>query len=139
MDTDSFIVHIKTEDIAKDAEARFDFLNYELNRPLSKGKDKKLIGVMEDQLGGKIIKEFVGLRAKTYIYLIDDGSKDKKSKGTKKFLIKRKLKFQHYKSGLETTQLENKIKYLNKDKIDVDSLKKIIKNSLKNNKLILKT
>ena len=46
-------------------------------------------GLMEDELGGKIMKEFVGLRAKTYSYLIDNGSEDKKAKGTKKCVVKR--------------------------------------------------
>ena len=48
---------------------------------------------MKDELGGKIMTKFIGLRAKTYNYLIDDGSKVKKAKGTKKCVIKRKLKF----------------------------------------------
>ena len=46
---------------------------------------------MKDELGGKIMTKFVGLRAKTYSYLIDDGSEDKKAKGTKKCVIKRKF------------------------------------------------
>ena len=101
MDTDSFIVYIKTDDIykdiAEDVETRFDTSNYELDRPLPKGKNKKVIGLMKDELGGKIMTKFVGLRAKTYSYLIDDGSEDKKAKGTKKCIIKRKLKFENYK------------------------------------------
>ena len=47
-----------------------------------KEKIKKVVGLMKDELGGKIMIEFVGLRAKTYSYLIDDGSEDKKAKGT---------------------------------------------------------
>ena len=47
---------------------------------------------MKDELDGKIMTKFVGLRAKTYSYLIDDGSEDKESKGTKKCVIKRKFK-----------------------------------------------
>ena len=87
--------------------------NYELecnsiDRPLPKGKNKKVIGLMKDELGGKIMTKFVGLRAKTYSYLIDDGSEDKKAKSTKKCVIKRKLKFENYKSCLEGTQPENK-------------------------------
>ena len=70
MDTDSFIMHIKTEDfykdIANDVEKRFDTSNYEFNRPLPTGKNKKLIGLMKDELGGKTMTEFVVLRAKTY-------------------------------------------------------------------------
>ena len=73
MDTDSFIVYIKTDDIykdiAEDVETRFDTSKYELefnsiDRPLPKGK--KVIGLMEDQLGVKIMKTLVGLRAKAY-------------------------------------------------------------------------
>ena len=48
---------------------------------------------MKDELSRKIMKKFVRLRAKTYSYLIDECSEDKKTKGTKKFVIKRKLKF----------------------------------------------
>ena len=100
------------KDIAKDVETRFDTSNYELDRPLPKGKNKKVIGLMKDELGGKIMTKFVGLRAKTYSYLIDDSSEDKKAKGTKKCVIKRKLKFENCKNCLEATQLDNKIKYL---------------------------
>ena len=70
MDTDSFIMHIKTEDfyknIAKDAEKRLDTSNYEINRPLPTGKNKKVNGLIKDELGGKIMTEFVVLRPKTY-------------------------------------------------------------------------
>ena len=59
--------------------------------------------------------KFVGLKEKTYSYLIDDGSEDKKAKDTKKCVIKRKLKFENYKNCLEATQLDNKIKYLEKN------------------------
>ena len=108
MDTDSFIVYIKTDDIykdiAEDVKTRFDTSNYELDRPLQKGKNKKVIGIMKDELGGKIMKEFVGLRPKAYSYLIDNGSNDKKAKSTKKCVIKRKHKFEGYKNCLEGTQ-----------------------------------
>ena len=76
-----------------------------------KEKNKKVIGLMKDELGGKIMTKFAGLRAKTYSYLIDDSSENKKGKDTKKCVIKRKLKFENYKSCLEATQLENKINY----------------------------
>ena len=76
MDTDSFIMHIKTEDfykdIANDVEKRFDTSFYEVNRPLPTGKNKKVIGLMKDELGGKIMTEFVALRPKFYSYLTDD-------------------------------------------------------------------
>ena len=66
MDTDSFIKNIKTEDFYKDiannAEKRFDTSNYEVNRPLPTGQNKKVIGLMKDELGGNIITEFVTLK-----------------------------------------------------------------------------
>ena len=68
--------------------------------------------------------KFVALRAKTCSYLIDDGSEDKKTKDTKKCSVKRKLKFEDFKNCLEGTQPENEINYLEKNKINIDSLKK---------------
>ena len=113
MDTDSFVMHIKTndfyKDIASDVENRFDTSNYEGNtpetsalarRPLPTGKNKKVIGLMKDELGGKIITEFVTLRPKTYSFLTDDGKEDKKAKGTKKYIIKKMIKFNNYKKCL---------------------------------------
>ena len=71
MDTDSFIVHIKTEDfykdIANDVERRFDTSNYEVNRLLPTRKNKKVIGLVKDELVGKIMTEFVALIPKTFI------------------------------------------------------------------------
>ena len=101
MDTDCFVMNIKTndfyKDIANDVECKFDTSNYEVNRPLPMGKNKKVTGLMKDELGGKIITEFVTLRPKTYSYLTDDGKEDKKAKGTKKCVIKRMIKFNDYK------------------------------------------
>ena len=67
---------------------RFDTSNYEVNRPLPTAKNKKVIGLMKDELGGKIITEFVTLRPKTYSFLTDDGKEDKNAKGTKKYVKK---------------------------------------------------
>ena len=104
MDTDSFIMYIKTEDfykdIADDVEKRFDTSNYEVDRPLPTGKNNKVIGLMNDELGGKIITEFAALRPKTYSYLTDDCKDDKKAKGTKKCVIKRLIEFNDYKDYL---------------------------------------
>ena len=70
MDTDSFILHVKTEDfyedVAGNVEKRFDTSNYECDRALPKGKNKKVIRLMKDELGGDIVTEFVDLRPKTY-------------------------------------------------------------------------
>ena len=122
MDTDSFVMHIKTndfyKDIASDVENRFDTSNYEANtsettagpsslersalarRPLPTGKNKKVIGLMKDELGGKIIMEFVTLKPKTYSFLTHDDKEDKKAKGTKKCIIKKMIKFNDYKKCL---------------------------------------
>ena len=84
--------YIKTYDIykdfAEDVETRFDTSNYELDIPLLKGENLKVVGLMKIQLGEKIMTKFLKLRPKTYSYLIDDGSKNKKVKGTKKCVIK---------------------------------------------------
>ena len=79
---------------------------------------------MKYELGGKFRVKFLRLRAKTYSYLIDDSSEDKKAKGTKMCVIKRKPKFENYKNFLEATQLENKGDYLEKNEINIDCLKK---------------
>ena len=104
MDTDSFVMNIKTndfyKDIANDVEKRFETSNYEVNRPLPTGKNKKVIGLMKDELGGKVITEFVALRPKTYSYLTDDCKENKKAKGTKKCVIKIMIKFNDYKNCL---------------------------------------
>ena len=131
-------VYIKTddiyEDIAEDVQIRFDTSNYELNRPMPKGKNKKVTGLMKYELGGKIMTKFVRLRAKTYNYLIDDGSEDKKANGTKKLVIKRKFKFENFKNCLEVNQLYKKNKISRKkNEINIDSLKKDHKKFLKSN------
>ena len=105
-DTDSFIIYIKTEDffqdISNDVEKWFDTSNYDKNdkRPLSIGKNKKVPDLFKDELGGKIITEFVAPRPKTYVYLDDDSNDHKKAKGIKKCVIKQKLMFKNYKDCL---------------------------------------
>ena len=110
MDTDSFVIHIFTEDffedINNDVERWFDTSNYDKidKRPLLISKNKKVIGMFKDELGGKIMKEFCAPRAKTYAHLIDDDIEKKKAKGTKKCIIRRRLTFKNYKESI----LENK-------------------------------
>ena len=90
MDADSQIVHVKTDDvykdIAKDVETRFDTSDFELERPLPKRKNKKIVGLMKNELGGQILKKFGGLRIN---YLKDKNDEDKKAKGTTKCVIKK--------------------------------------------------
>ena len=95
-DTDSLVIHIKTDDfykdIANDVERLFDTSNYNKkdNRPLPIGKNKKVIGMFKDELGGKIMTEFCALRAKAYAYKLGDDTERKKAKGTKKICNKKR-------------------------------------------------
>ena len=112
MDTDSLVYDIKTEDfyedIANDVEARSDTSGYSETdfRPLSIGLNKKVIGLMKDELGGKIMTEFVALRPKLYSYKKLDGSEDKKCKGMKKCIVKKTLTFEDYKTCLFSDSTE---------------------------------
>ena len=100
MDNDRFVIKTEDfhEDIADDVKKWFDTSNYNEDdkRLLPIGENKKIIGPFKDELGRKIMKEFFGLRAKPYAYLMDDDTKHKKAKGTKKGVIKRELMFKNY-------------------------------------------
>ena len=108
MDTDSFVYETETEDFyrdnAKDVEERFVTSGYSKydNRPLPIGKNKKVIGLMKDELCGKIMTEFVALiRAKMYLYRkIDKGVEEKQCKSTKKCVVSEGLAFDDYKTCL---------------------------------------
>ena len=73
------------------------------------GKNKKVIGMMKDELGGKIMKEFIGLRPKCYSYLTDDGNVDKKAKGIKKCVIKKEIMFNNFVERLKEKKENIKI------------------------------
>ena len=111
MDTDSFIIHIqsydfKDIDIANDIYKWFDTSKYDKNenRPWEIGKSKKVIGKFKDELDGKIMTEFVAIRAKTYPFAYlnneDQLEKHKKAKETKKCVINNHLNFDLYKKVL---------------------------------------
>ena len=101
MDTDSFIVNIKTKDfykdISQDVHNRFDTSNYTFDRPLPTGINKKLKGLMKDELGGDIITEFVALRPKAYSYVTNKFIELKKAK---KCIVNKMLRFNDYKKCL---------------------------------------
>ena len=102
MDTDSFIMNIKTEDffkdIADDVERWFHTCNYDEKdkRLLPIGKNRKVVGLFNDELGGKIMAEFCALRPKAYSYQLDDDTGMKKAKGTIKCVVKREITFKNY-------------------------------------------
>ena len=112
MDTDSLVYDIKTEDfyedIANDVEVRFDTSGYSKTdfRPLPISLNKKVIGLMKDELGGKIMTEFMALRPKLYSYKKLDGLEDKKCKGIKKCVVKKTLTFEDYKTCLFNNSAE---------------------------------
>ena len=104
MDTDSLAYSIKTEDfyvnIVDDVPKRFDTSGYVPDRPLPIRLNKKVIGLMKNELGGAIMTEFVTLRPKLYSYKVLDGPENEKCKGIKKCVIKKTLTFEDYKACL---------------------------------------
>ena len=95
MDTDSLIY----KDIADDVKERFDTSGYLPDRPLPVGLNKKVIGLMKDELGGEIMEEFITLRPKMYAYKTGN-FKAKKCKGIKKCVICKTITFEDYKNCL---------------------------------------
>ena len=79
------------------------------------------------------MKEYVGLRAKTYNYLKENNGEDKKSKGTKKCVIKRELKFQVYKNCLKSAPIERKINYWKTNNGNELLMQKVLKEIVLNN------
>ena len=106
-DTDSLMYEIQTtdfyKDIAPDVQTMFDTSNYPKEHPfgIKTGVNKKVIGLMKDEAGGKIITEFVGLRAKNYVFLLG-GEEHKKCKGIKKNVTKNNITFKDYRTCLFT-------------------------------------
>ena len=106
-DTDSLMYEITTEDfyknISPDVDEKFDTSNFEKDHISGVPTDvnKKVIGMMKDEAGGKQITEFVGLRSKLYSFKIDD-KEEKKCKGVKKSEVKRTINFKDYKDCLFT-------------------------------------
>ena len=120
MDTDSLVYDIKTEDfyedIANDVEGRFDTGGYSKTdfRLLPIGLNKKVIGLMEDELGDMIMTEIMALRPKLYSYRKLDGSEDKKCKGIKKCVVKKALTFEDYKACLfnDSTEYRSQLMFM---------------------------
>ena len=116
-DTDSFLYEIKTgdfyKDISGDVKDRFDTSDYPENHPsgIPTGINKKVLGMFKDEVAGKIITEFVGLRAKLYSFKMEDGKENKRCKGVKKQVVKESITHEDYKtcllSGKEILRKQN--------------------------------
>ena len=109
-------------------------------RPLLTGKNKKVIGLMKDELGGKIITEFVTLRPKTYSFLTGDGKEDKKAKGTKKCIIKKMIKFNDYKKCLLNGEIILKSQQRlisNKHDVYTENINKIALSNIDDKRIVL--
>ena len=107
-DTDSLMYEIETEDfykdISKDVKDRFDTSDYPENHPsgIPTGINKKVLGMFKDEAAGKRIKEFVGLRAKLYSFIMEDGKENKRCKGVKKQVVESSITHEDYKTCLKT-------------------------------------
>ena len=107
-DTDSLMYEIETEDFYKDISGdvknRFDTSDYPENHPsgIPTGINKKVLGMFKDEAAGKIIKEFVGLRAKLYSFKMEEGGESKKCKGVKKQVVENSITYEDYKTCLTT-------------------------------------
>ena len=144
-DTDSLMYEIKTKDfykdISADVEKMFDTSNYPEKHPsgIKTGVNKKVVGMIKDECGGKQIVEFVGLRPKSYSYEVG-GSKEKKCKGIKKNVIKKDITFQNYKDCLfkekEETRKMNLIRHRNHD-LYSESIEKIALSSKDDKRIVI--
>ena len=112
IDTDSLMYEIKTEDfykdISEDVKDRFDTSDYPPNHPsgIPMGCNKKVSGVFKDEVAGRYIEKFVGLRAKLYSYRMFEGKESKKCKGVKKLVVKKSITHEDYKKRLFTGDVQ---------------------------------
>ena len=90
-DTDSSIYEIETDDVYEDFYENknlFDFSDYSEDLKLFNSLNKKVIGKMKDEVKGKIISEFIGLKSKMYSLVIVNDEEIKKAKGVNKNVVK---------------------------------------------------
>ena len=145
-DTDSFMYEIQTpdfyKDISPDVRTMFDTSNYPKEHPsgIETGVNKKVIGLMKDEVGGKIVTEFVGLRAKNYAYLCD-GEEKKKCKGIKKKVTENNITFEDYEDCLfKNIQLRRKMNVFRSHLHDVytEEINKIALSANDDKRVVLK-
>ena len=146
-DTDSLMCEIQTEDFYKDISGdvkdRFDTSDYPENHPsgIPTGINKKVLGKMKDEAAGKIIKEFVGLRAKLYSFIMDDGGEIKKCKGIKKQVVESSISHEDYKTclltGKEQLRKQNILRSYNHE-VYTEEVNKVALSALDDKRYILK-
>ena len=101
-DTDSLIYEIETNDLSTDLSNLsdvMDFSNYDKSDPLYSSSNHRKIGYLKDEMGGKPIHEFIGIKPKLYAFKTDDGIK-KVAKGVQRSTLKKKIDFDDYKNCL---------------------------------------
>ena len=102
-DTDSLVINVPTDDIYKDFESEkdvwYDFSDYPEDHPLHSNLNKKKVGYMKDELNGKIIKEYVGLRSKMYS-IVTTSKNIRKAKGVSKVVVEKQITHENYKQAL---------------------------------------
>ena len=145
-DTDSLMYEIETEDFYKDISGdvkdRFDTSDYPENHPsgIPTGENKKVLGMMKDEVAGKIIKEFVGLRSKLYSFVMDDGGETKKCKGIKKQVVESSIRHEHYKTcsttGKELLRKQNILRSYNHE-VYTEEVNKVALSALDDKRHIL--
>ena len=147
-DTDSLMCEIETEDFYKDISGdvkdRFDTSDYPENHPsgIPTGINKKVLGKMKDEAAGKIIKEFVGLRAKLYSYKMYEGGEEiKKCKGIKKQVVESSISHEDYKTclltGKEQLRKQNILRRYNHE-VYTEEVNKVALSALDDKRYILK-
>ena len=146
-DTDSLMYEIKTEDfykdISEDVKDRFDTNDYPPNHPSGTptGCNKKKLGVFKDEVAGRYIEEFVGLRAKLYSYRMFEGKESKMCKGVKKSVVKKSITHEDYKNCLFTGKEQlRKMNVIRSHKHDVytEEVNKVALSSNDDKRYILK-
>ena len=137
-DTDSLMYYIKTKDfykdISSDIQDKFDTSDYDPNHEsgIQTGVNKKVIGMFKDEVAGKQITHFAGLRPKLYSFKVEDGSLTKKCKGISKNVVKNEIEFEDYVSCLLTGERQNKsMKIIRSENHDIYS-KEVNKLALSN-------
>ena len=137
-DTDSLMYQIKTKDFYKDISfdilTKFDTSDYPPNHPsgILTGANKKVIGMFKDEVAGKQITHFVGLRPKIYSFKIEEDREGKKCKGVKKNVVKKTMDFEDYVKCLFSGEKEMRsMKIIRSEKHDIYS-KEVNKIALSN-------